>query len=153
MDEVTIFRGEFDSRLEQPFVSGGIKAGFPSPAQDYMDDTMDLNSYLVRHPAATFYGKVKGDSMKDAGIDEGDILIIDKSLNPQSGDIIIAYLDGEFTMKFLDASHRDEGYIMLVPANDKYRPIRVDATDNFTVWGVVAWTIKKRVASLLNNEL
>ncbi|SET09806.1 LexA family protein [Prevotella sp. kh1p2] len=153
MDEVTIFRGEFDSRLEQPFVSGGIKAGFPSPAQDYMDDTLDLNSYLVKHPAATFYGKVKGDSMKDAGIDEGDILIIDKSLNPRSGDIIIAYLDGEFTMKFLDASHRDEGYIMLVPANAKYRPIRVDATDNFTVWGVVAWTIKKRVASLLNNEL
>lgn len=80
MNEVMIFTGSFSTRLKIPYASGGIKAGFPSPAQDYMSESLDFNRDIIRHPAATFYGRVKGDSMIDAGINDGDIVVIDKAL-------------------------------------------------------------------------
>lgn len=143
--DVVIFTGKFDTNLKIPFASGGIKAGFPSPAQDYMADSLDFNRDLIRHPAATFYARVKGDSMIDAGINDGDIVVIDRALEPSHGDIVIAFVDGEFTIKFLDTAHKDEGYILLVPANKNYKPLKVFTDDNFTIWGVVAWTIKRHV--------
>ena len=79
----------------------GIHAGFPSPAQDYMSGVIDLNKELVRHPEATFYGRVVGDSMIDAGINEGDVLVIDKSLEPSEGDMCVCFIDGEFALKFV----------------------------------------------------
>ena len=88
--------------LPLPYAEEGIKAGFPSPAQDYMDLSIDLNRELVKHPSSTFYGKVKGDSMVDAQVFDGDILIIDKSLEPTNGDIAVCFVDGEFTLKFIE---------------------------------------------------
>lgn len=142
MGELKLMKGEFGSRLDLQ-LAPGIKAGFPSPAEDYLHDSLDFNRDLIKNPEATFYARVSGDSMIEAGIDNGDIAVIDRSLEPCSGDIIVAYVNEEFTMKYLDTSHRAEGYIELKPANSKYSPIRIDNLDDFRVWGVVVWTIKK----------
>lgn len=118
----------------------GIHAGFPSPATDYMTQAIDLNRELVRHPAATFYGRVVGDSMIDAGVEEGDILVIDRSLDPRDGDMAVCFVDGEFTLKYL--KFKEDG-IILVPANDRYPSIEVDGNTDFQMWGLVTYVIKK----------
>jgi DNA polymerase V len=123
-----------------------IHAGFPSPATDYMTQAIDLNKELVRHPAATFYGRVVGDSMIDAGVEEGDILVIDKSLEPQDGDMAVCFIDGEFTLKYLRFTlETGSGMkkLTLVPANDRYPSIEVDEGSDFKMWGVVTYVIKK----------
>ena len=118
----------------------GIHAGFPSPATDYMTQAIDLNKELVRHPAATFYGRVVGDSMIDAGVDEGDILVIDKSLEPKDGDMAVCFVDGEFTLKYL---HISDSGLILKPANPRYPEIRITEGMEFRMWGVVTYIIKK----------
>ena len=118
----------------------GIHAGFPSPATDYMTQAIDLNKELVKHPAATFYGRVVGDSMIDAGVDEGDILVIDKALEARDGDMAVCFVDGEFTLKYL---HIQEDGIVLKPANPKYPEIHVTEGVDFKMWGVVTYIIKK----------
>ena len=137
-----IIKGEFSKELALQ-LSPSIKAGFPSPAEDYMHDTIDFNRDIIKNPEATFYGVVSGDSMIDAGINDGDIAVIDRSVEPADGDIIVAFVNEEFTIKYLDLTHRGEGYIELRPANSNYKPIRIDSLDDFKVWGVVVWTIKK----------
>jgi len=138
---IQIINGDFTS--QQPLqLAPGIKAGFPSPADDYHHDSLDFNRDLIRHPEATFYGRVVGDSMIDAGINDGDIAVIDRSIEAKEGDVVVAYVNEEFTIKYLDLTHKDEGYIELRPANKNYKPIRIDADDDFEVWGVVLWTIK-----------
>ena len=122
-------------------MANAIKAGFPSPADDYQHDALDFNRDLIKHPEATFYGRVDGDSMVDAGINDGDIAVIDRSVDAIDGDVIVAFVNNEFTIKYLDLSHKDDGYIELRPANKKYDPIRIEDTDNFEVWGVVVWTV------------
>ena len=141
MSDIQIIKGEFDTPLELK-LAPSVMTGFPSPAEDYLHETLDFNRDLIRHPETTFYGRVKGDSMEEVGIRKGDIVVIDRSLEPQHGDVVMALIDGEFTIKFLDLTHRDEGYIELRPANRKYKPICINADDNFEVWGVVVWTIK-----------
>lgn len=133
--------GEYAEELDLQ-IADAIKAGFPSPADDYQHDSLDFNRDMIRHPEATFYGRVDGDSMIDAGIADGDIAVIDRSLAPVNGDVIVAFVNNEFTIKFLDTTHRDEGYIELRPANARYKPIRIAASDHFEVWGVVVWTIR-----------
>ena len=118
----------------------GIHAGFPSPATDYMTQAIDLNKELVKHPAATFYGRVVGDSMIDAGVDEGDILVIDKALDAKDGDMAVCFVDGEFTLKYLKIQ---EGRITLCPANTKYPQIEIVEGMDFKMWGVVTYIIKK----------
>ncbi len=118
----------------------GIHAGFPSPATDYMTQAIDLNRELVRHPAATFYGRVVGDSMIDAGVEEGDILVIDKALDARDGDMAVCFVDGEFTLKRLKFH---ENGLALIPANDKYPPIEISEGSDFKMWGVVTYVIKK----------
>lgn len=118
----------------------GIHAGFPSPATDYMTQAIDLNKELVKHPAATFYGRVVGDSMIDAGVEEGDILVIDRSLEAQDGDMAVCFVDGEFTLKHLKFH---EGGLTLVPANDKYPCIEIGEGSDFMMWGVVTYVIKR----------
>lgn len=123
-----------------------IHAGFPSPATDYMTQAIDLNKELVKHPAATFYGRVVGDSMIDAGVEEGDILVIDKSLEPQDGDMAVCFIDGEFTLKHLRFSVElgtGGRKLTLVPANDRYPSIEVNEGSDFKMWGVVTYIIKK----------
>jgi DNA polymerase V len=118
----------------------GIHAGFPSPATDYMTQAIDLNKELVRHPAATFYGRVVGDSMIDAGVDEGDILVIDKALEARDGDMAVCFVDGEFTLKYIYI--REDG-IVLKPANPRYPEIEITEGVDFKMWGVVTYIIKK----------
>ena len=118
----------------------GIHAGFPSPATDYMTQAIDLNKELVKHPAATFYGRVVGDSMIDAGVDEGDILVIDRSLTAKDGDMAVCFVDGEFTLKYLRIR---EGELTLVPANPNYPQISITEGVQFRMWGVVTYIIKK----------
>lgn len=142
MSELTIFSGEFDSGLSLPYAEGGVRAGFPSPAQDYMDRSLDFNKELIAHPAATFYARVEGVSMIEAGIDEGDILVIDRALEPRNGDVVVAFINGEFTMKFLDLTRKDQGRIVLHPANKDYPDIVTTPDDDFLIWGVVSKVIK-----------
>ena len=142
MEQLKLLKGDFASKLALA-LAPTIKAGFPSPAEDYLHDSLDFNHDLIKNPEATFYGRVSGDSMIEAGICDGDIAVIDRSLQPIDGDIIVAYVNGEFTIKYLSLSHKDEGFIELKPANPNYSPIRIDADDNFRVWGVVVWTIKQ----------
>ena len=138
---VKIIEGEFKKQLELQFAPT-IKAGLPSPADDYTHDSIDFNRDLIRNPDATFYGRVDGDSMIDAGICDGDIAVIDRSVEAQDGDVVVAFVNNEFTIKYLDLSHKEEGYIELRPANRDFQPIRIDDSDRFEVWGVVVWTIK-----------
>ena len=140
--KIELLKGDFAHRLALA-LAPTIKAGFPSPADDYLHDSLDFNRDLIKNPEATFYGRVSGDSMTEAGICDSDIAVIDRSLQPVDGDVIVAFVNGEFTIKYLDLKHKEEGYIELRPANANYLPIRIDADDNFRVWGVVVWTIKQ----------
>lgn len=123
----------------------GIHAGFPSPAQDYMAGVIDLNKELVHHPDATFYGRVVGDSMADDGIHEGDVLVIDKALQPSNGDMCVCFVDGEFCLKYVTFRTAPDGTkeLLLKAGNAKYKPIRITEFNDFTVWGVVTYIIKK----------
>lgn len=126
--------------LSLPILPFGISAGFPSPALDFMESTIDLNRYLIKHPASTFYGRAHGESMKDAGINTGDILVIDKSIEPRNGIIAVCYLDGEFTLKRIKL---EQTGLYLVPENDAYPPIRISAQNELTIWGIVTFVVKK----------
>lgn len=117
-----------------------IQAGFPSPAHGAYGDAIDLNRELIDNPAATFCARVLGNSMIDAGINNGDILIIDKSLTPHNGDIAVCFIDGDFTVKRI--SVKEDG-IYLTPANKKFPELRVSDESNFTVWGVVSHIIHR----------
>jgi DNA polymerase V len=116
-----------------------IQAGFPSPADDYLENTLDLNDYLVKKPAATFLVRVTGDSMMDAGIHHGSLLIVDRSLNARHDSIILANLGGEFTVKRL---YQRNGMIKLIPENKAYPIIDVTHHSDFEICGVVVHTIK-----------
>ncbi|NVN95228.1 MAG: translesion error-prone DNA polymerase V autoproteolytic subunit [Bacteroidetes bacterium] len=120
-------------------IPGGISAGFPSPALDFIDLTIDLNKHLIKHPSATFYGRVKGESMKDAGIFDNDLLIIDKSLEPVNGKIAVCYIDGEFTLKRIKLENKE---VWLMPANTEYKPIKIEEYNNLIIWGIVTHVIK-----------
>ena len=134
------FTPDFTTQLDLPLAGTAIAAGFPSPAEEYLDLALDLNKELIKHPAATFYARVKGDSMVDAGIQDGDLLVIDKALEPKEGTVAVCYLDGEFTVKRL--SVQEEG-VYLMPANAEFKPIRITEENNFLVWGLVAYVIHK----------
>lgn len=119
--KLTMYSADLSSELSLPFADQGVRAGFPSPAQDYMTDSIDLNRELIRHPATTFYARASGDSMKDCGIDDGDLLVIDKALEPQDGDIVVAFIDGEFTLKTVRFDDKEK-CIWLVPATRNIHP-------------------------------
>ncbi len=140
-NEVEIYKADTHSELELEYADAGIHAGFPSPAQDYAGETIDLNKDLIQHPASTFYGRVVGDSMQDEGITEGDILVIDKSIEPEDGDMAVCCLNGEFTLKRIKIDHISQK-LYLMPSNRKYSPIEVMPENEFMVWGVVLYTIK-----------
>ncbi len=140
MKSIEIYKADTTSKEQLPFANDGIHAGFPSPAQDYMEFSIDLNKVLVKDASSTFFGRVVGDSMCDEGIIEGDILVIDKSIEPENGDLCVCFVDGEFTLKRLKI---EDDHCELVPSNHAYKPIVVTADNNFMVWGVVTYTIKK----------
>ena len=140
MGNIKIHQGAFDTPLELEHAS--VVAGFPSPADDYTHDTLDFNRDYIRHPEASFYGDVEGDSMKDAGIFDGDKVIIDRAIEPRHGSIVVAWWDGGFTMKYLDLSHQKDGYIELHPANPDFPVFKIDNPENFEIWGVVIHLIR-----------
>ena len=119
-----------------PFIS----AGFPSPAEDFIESSISLDKYLIQNPAATFMAYANGNSMVQAGIHHGDILIIDRSLNARDGDIIIAVLHGEFTVKQLSIV---KDTFFLVPKNSQYSPMKISDDMGFEIWGVVTSSIHK----------
>ena len=127
------------SRQPLPLFGSRVAAGFPSPADDHLEGAIDLNESLVRHPAATYFVRVDGDSMAGAGIQNGDVLVVDRSIEPRSGAIVVAAVGGELTVKRL----RIRGTrIWLVPENPKYRPIEIREGSNLSVWGVVVHAIR-----------
>lgn len=123
-----------------PLYACKVQAGFPSPADDYMEGKLDLNSHLVKHPTATFFVRVTGESMLGAGIHPGDILVVDRSLEAKNGRIVIAALDGELTVKRLNKS--SEG-TSLMPENDNFNPIEITDQNDVVIWGVVTNVIHK----------
>lgn len=133
------FTASGKTEMEIPFVEQGIKAGFPSPAEDFSETSIDLNIELLKNPASTFFSRVSGDSMQDVGISDGDLLVIDKSLEPKDGKIAVCYIDGEFTLKKIKI---EKDFCWLVPANKNYKPIKVTAENDFLVWGIVTYVIK-----------
>lgn len=139
--DLEIYRADTESKLELEYAQGGIRAGFPSPAQDFAGETIDLNKDLIQHPASTFYGRVVGDSMFEEGIAEGDILVIDKSIEPEDGDLAVCCLDGDFTLKRIKFDRKSDK-LYLMPSNRSYAPIEVTPENEFMVWGVVLYTIK-----------
>ena len=117
-----------------------VYAGFPSPAEDHLDLELDLNEHLIKHPAATFYVYAKGDSMINAGIHDGDLLIVDRSLDPGLRSIIIAVINGEFTVKRIQKINKE---LYLIPDNNLYKPIKITEDINFQIWGIVTHAIHK----------
>lgn len=139
--EIEFIPSEFTKHLTLAFAPA-IKAGFPSPAEAYEVEPLDFNKDLVTHPDTTFYARVMGDSMIGAGINPGDLLVIDRSIEPRKKDIIVAFYNKEYTVKYYDDTHKEEGYIELVPANKNYPVFKVTKDDDFMVWGVVQYSIK-----------
>ena len=133
-----IYRFANQQREEFPLFAANIPAGFPSPADDYIDKKLDLNELLIRHPAATFFVRVSGNSMIDAGINSGDILIVDRALEATDNRIVIAAVNGELTVKRIQ---RIRSAIYLIPENPAFEPIEVTPEMNFEVWGVVSHVI------------
>lgn len=121
-----------------PLYSARVQAGFPSPADDYLETTLDLNEHLIAHPAATFYCRVCGDSMIGVGIFDGDLLIVDRALTPRDGDVVLAVLDGELTCKILDLRGR-----RLLAANRRYAPVTIPEGSHFEVEGVVISSVRR----------
>ncbi|MAV93942.1 MAG: peptidase S24 [Candidatus Marinimicrobia bacterium] len=138
MDRNKIYKASNQSKLSINLYSSSIEAGFPSPADDHLDISLDLNKYLIKHPASTFYIYVKGDSMIDEGIHCGDIMIVDRSLEAKSNDIIVAVINGEFTVKKL---FKKKDKLFLIPANKKYGLISITDEMDFQIWGIVTHTI------------
>ena len=133
-----------DHSMKRPLFISPVKAGFPSPAEDHVDKKLDLNELLIKHPAATFFVRVSGDSMMDAGIRSGDLLVVDKSLEASDGHIVVAILNDEFTVKRLSKHH---GQVFLCPENETYKKIEITEEDRFSVWGVVTSVIHQFVSS------
>ena len=131
---------ESKSSLKIPLFSVGISAGFPSPAEDSIEKNLDLNEFLIKHPSATFFVRVAGDSMTGAGIHTGDILIVDRALEPKSGNVVIAMVNGDFTVK---KYHHIDGRCFLLAENPHFKPIEITDGMQVEVWGVVSYVIHK----------
>ena len=137
--KLTFFHPDFDSELQIPFLKEGVSAGFPSPAADFMETNIDLNKELSKNPLATFYIKVKGNSMIDAGINDKDVLVVDRSMEPQNNKIAICFIDGEFTVKRIQV---EKDCLYLMPENPKFYPIKVTEENELIIWGIVTYVIK-----------
>lgn len=126
------------TKWARPLFLASVSAGFPSPAEDYIEGRLDLNRHLIKHPAATFFVRVAGDSMIGAGIHPGDILVVDRALEPQDSNVVIAVIDGELTVKRIS---QRQGKLFLLPDNQAYEPLEILAEMEFEVWGVVTSVI------------
>jgi len=135
---LTFYEVESESAFPKKFI-GDVKAGFPSPAGDFMNEIIDLNKYVTLHPAATYYARANGVSM-EGDINDGDLLVVDKSITPTDGKIAICFIDGEFTVKRIKI---DTAGVWLMPTNEQFKPILVTESNDLRIWGVVTHVIKK----------
>lgn len=126
--------------LDLPISQSCVSAGFPSPAEDYLEDKVNLQQVLIRNPTATYLVRVRGESMRDARLHDGDILVVDRSLKPSHGHIIIGVVDGEFTVKRL---LQKGARLYLQPANELFPPVEITEAMDFKPWGVVVWSLHK----------
>jgi DNA polymerase V len=134
----TIYGASTKCKKDFPLFLAKISAGFPSPAEDYIDKNLDLNEYLIKHPSATFFVRVAGNSMINAGIHNGDILVVDRALEPADNKIIIAVINGELTVKRV---RKARNRLYLMPENDDFKTIEVTEEMDFQIWGVVTHVI------------
>ena len=139
-DKLEFFIPKKENGIGQWLAEEGISAGFPSPADDFKETRISLDRELVKNKEATFYARVSGDSMVGAGLDDGDLLVIDRSLNPENGKIAVCLVDGEFTVKRIAVN---EESLYLMPENDNFSPIKITTAMNFQVWGIITHIIHK----------
>ena len=139
-EKLTFLKPKDGSSMGQWLIEQGISAGFPSPADDFKEIRISLDKELVKNKDATFYARVSGDSMIGAGLDDGDLLVIDRSLDPENGKIAVCLIDGEFTVKRVKI---EKDHVYLIPENKRYDPIKVTEENEFIVWGVVTYVVKK----------
>ncbi|WP_082106776.1 LexA family protein [Kordia zhangzhouensis] len=139
-DKLLTFYKTRQGNTQLEFVEAGISAGFPSPADDFRNKRISLDEELVKDKQSTYYARVNGESMIGAGLDHDDLLVIDKSISPKDGKIAVCYVDGEFTVKRLKITN---DCIYLMPANDKYKPIKITKDKQLLIWGIVTYVIKK----------
>ena len=139
-DKIQIFKPNDKKSSNNIFIKDGISAGFPSPAGDFEEARISLEKVLVKNKEATFYAKVSGESMKDAGLNDGDILVIDRSEEVKNNKIAVCYVNGEFTVNRVKI---EKDHVYLVPENKKYNPIKITEENELIVWGVVTYVIKK----------
>jgi DNA polymerase V len=137
--KITFYIPNFDEAQELPYFPSGIKAGFPSPAADFDETRISLDKFLVKNKETTFYAKVNGKSMTGAGMDDGDIMVIDRSLEPQNHKIAVCLIDGEFTVKRIRIIKKE---IYLQPENKDFEPIKVTEDNELIIWGIVTYVIK-----------
>ena len=137
---LNFFVPKTDNGIGQWLAEEGISAGFPSPADDFKEIRISLDKELVKNKEATFYARVDGDSMIGAGLEDGDLLVIDRSLNPENGKIAICLVDGEFTVKRIK---KEKNKLYLIPENKKYKPIELKEENELVIWGIVEYVIKK----------
>lgn len=137
---LTFYTPEFTQNSGSAFFNTGISAGFPSPADDFKQERLSLDDMLVKNKLATFYARVSGQSMIGAGLNDNDLLVIDRSLEPQHNKIAVCFLDGEFTVKRLRV---EKDGVWLQPENDNYKPIKITEENQFIIWGIVTNVIKK----------
>ena len=129
-----------ENNLGQWLIDQGISAGFPSPADDFKEVRISLDKELVKNEEATFYARVSGDSMQGAGLENGDLLIIDRSIEPSNNKIAVCFIDGEFTVKRIKIESKK---LYLIPENKKYLPIEINEENELIIWGIVTYVIKK----------
>tara|TARA_B100001029_G_C14971063_1_gene400250 strand:+ start:324 stop:755 length:432 start_codon:yes stop_codon:yes gene_type:complete len=129
-----------ENNLGQWLIDQGISAGFPSPADDFKEIRISLDKELVKNEEATFYARVSGDSMQGAGLENGDLLIIDRSIEPSNNKIAVCFVDGEFTVKRIKIESKK---VYLMPENKKYSPIEINEENELIIWGIVTYVIKK----------
>ena len=137
---LTFYTASFNPTEGLPLFNSPVSAGFPSPAEDYVELKLDLNEHLIQHPIATFFVKVQGDSMMGAGIKDGDLLVVDRALNAKNNDIVIGVINGEFTVKRIRITNNA---MFLIPENPNFKPIEITVEMDFQIWGVVAYVIHK----------
>ena len=139
-NKLEFFTPKKENGMGQWLAEEGISAGFPSPADDFKETRISLDRELVKNKEATFYARVSGDSMIGAGLEDGDLLVIDRSKNPENGKIAVCLVDGEFTVKRIK---NEKNKLYLMPENKKYKPIELKEENELIIWGIVEYVIKK----------
>jgi DNA polymerase V len=139
-EKLTFLKPKKGNPMGQWLIEQGISAGFPSPADDFKEVRISLDKELVKNKEATFYARVSGDSMVGAGLDDGDLLVIDRSLSPESGKIAICFIDGDFTVKRIK---KEKDKLYLIPENKEYKRIEIKEENELFIWGIVVYVIKK----------